>query len=185
MLECARTRTRATASIRSGQNESAPSTSAWNLRALSPGFFYPPQFPQHKTAYIITDLIWLYLLQPRVLQKTWQSCANFCTVKGLLRLFWNLCSCFWGRLWGAARYLCHFYKFLTLWVILQYSSCILFSNSFSVCFSDSYRFGLWSWCGSLLWSTTRADHLMWKMCWFYWGFSPVGIACLRVSGKKK
>jgi hypothetical protein len=122
---------------------------------------------------------------PEFLQMTWQSCANFCTVKGLLRLFWNLCSCFWGRLWGAARYPCHFYKFLTLWVLLQYSSCLLFSNSFSVCFSDSYHFGLWSWHGSLLWSTTRADHLMWKMCWFYWGFSPVGIACLRVSGEKK
>ncbi len=37
MLECARTRTGATASIRSSQHASAPSTNASNLRALSPG----------------------------------------------------------------------------------------------------------------------------------------------------
>ncbi|CAM6058883.1 unnamed protein product [Sphagnum tenellum] len=37
MLECARTRTGATASIWSSQHASAPSTNASNLRALSPG----------------------------------------------------------------------------------------------------------------------------------------------------
>jgi hypothetical protein len=37
MLECARTRTGATASIRSSQHASAPSTNASNLRALSSG----------------------------------------------------------------------------------------------------------------------------------------------------